>query len=244
MRGRGFLLVDAGSSALERSAGAASSPRGAACLGSRWTAVGTGYGWGAGRWDVRIRGWRPAGRRHHDQRRCLRWHRGAAGRSGTSPAAVGVVLNRISELDLGSALPSWAGLVSEPARLFDGGPVSQQGAICLAEPSHAGEEPPGWRPIFGRVGLLNLETPVEIASGAYRRLRIFAGYAGWDAGQLERELELAMWHVVPAVHDDVFDIQPDSLWRRILRRQGGRACVALHVDAERGTQLSAPCRIG
>ncbi|PFG16352.1 putative transcriptional regulator [Propionicimonas paludicola] len=134
---------------------------------------------------------------------------------------VGVVLNRISELDLGSALPSWAGLVSEPARLFDGGPVSQQGAICLAEPSHAGEEPPGWRPIFGRVGLLNLETPVEIAAGAYRRLRIFAGYAGWDAGQLERELELAMWHVLPAAHDDVFDTQPNSLWRRVLRRQGG-----------------------
>lgn len=134
---------------------------------------------------------------------------------------VGVVLNRLSELDLAGALPAWAGLVTEPPRLFDGGPVSQQGAICLAEPLHTGEEPPGWRPLFGRVGLLNLETPVEIASGAYQRLRIFAGYAGWDAGQLERELELNMWHVVPALIDDVFDTRPQSLWRRVLRRQGG-----------------------
>lgn len=140
-----------------------------------------------------------------------------ADESGT----VGVVLNRLSELDLVSALPAWAGLVSEPVRLFDGGPVSQQGAICLAEPTHPSEDPPGWRPIFGRVGLLNLETPVEIASGAYRRLRIFAGYAGWDSGQLERELELGMWHVVPALLDDVFDTRPESLWRRVLRRQGG-----------------------
>ncbi len=134
---------------------------------------------------------------------------------------VGVVLNRLSDLDLASALPTWAGLVSEPARLFDGGPVSQQGAICLAEPIQPEEEPPGWRPIFGRVGLLNLETPVEIASGAYRRMRIFAGYAGWEAGQLERELELDMWQVVPALIDDVFDTRPESLWRRVLRRQGG-----------------------
>ena len=50
---------------------------------------------------------------------------------------------------------------------------------------------------------------------------IFAGYAGWDAGQLERELEFEMWHVVPALTEDVFDSSPEDLWRRVLRRQGG-----------------------
>lgn len=134
---------------------------------------------------------------------------------------VGVVLNRLSQIELGGALPAWAGLVSDPAGLFDGGPVSQQGAICLSEPWQAGEEPPGWRPVFGNVGLLNLDTPVEIADGAYRNLRVFAGYAGWDAGQLERELSFDMWHVVPAQASDVFDPEPESLWRRVLRRQGG-----------------------
>ena len=62
---------------------------------------------------------------------------------------------------------------------------------------------------------------LHVASGAYRRMRIFAGYAGWEAGQLERELELDMWQVVPALIDDVFDTRPGSLWRRVLRRQGG-----------------------
>ena len=134
---------------------------------------------------------------------------------------VGVVLNRVAEIELADALPAWAKLVSEPQALFDGGPVSQQGAVCLAEPWSETEEPPGWRPVFERVGLLNLDTPVEIAEGAYRHLRIFAGYAGWDAGQLERELEFEMWHVVPAMTDDVFDNSPEDLWRRVLRRQGG-----------------------
>lgn len=140
-----------------------------------------------------------------------------ADESGT----VGVVLNRITRLDLAAALPAWAGLVSPPRALYDGGPVSRQGAICLASPSRPGEEPPGWRRVFDGVGLLNLDTPVEIAEGAYRHLRIFAGYAGWDAGQLEGELEYGMWHVVPATHDDVFDAEPLTLWRRVLRRQGG-----------------------
>jgi putative transcriptional regulator len=140
-----------------------------------------------------------------------------ADESGT----LGVVLNRITTIELSGALPAWSRLVSEPQALFDGGPVSQQGAVCLAEPWAVGEEPPGWRPVFDRVGLLNLDTPIEIAEGTYRRLRIFAGYAGWDAGQLENELEFEMWHVVPALPDDVFDPDPETLWRRVLRRQGG-----------------------
>lgn len=134
---------------------------------------------------------------------------------------VGVVLNRISPVELGSALPNWANLVSAPQTLFDGGPVSQQGAVCLAETWADEDEPPGWRRVFGRVGLLNLDTPVEIADGAYRNLRIFAGYAGWDAGQLENELTFDMWHVVPALLTDPFDADPETLWRRVLRRQGG-----------------------
>lgn len=134
---------------------------------------------------------------------------------------VGVVLNRISPVDLVGALPAWASLVCEPAVLFDGGPVSQQGAVCLGETWKDEDEPPGWRRLFGRIGLLNLETPVEIAEGAYRNLRVFAGYAGWDAGQLEGELDYGMWHVVPAASSDPFDPDPLTLWRRVLRRQGG-----------------------
>ncbi len=140
-----------------------------------------------------------------------------ADESGT----VGVVLNKVTDIELVNALPQWAHLVNAPETLFDGGPVSQQGAVCLARPSSATDDPPGWRRLFDRVGLLNLDTPVEIADGAYADLRIFAGYAGWDAGQLETELEFGMWHVTKARPSDVFDPEPQTLWRRVLRRQGG-----------------------
>ena len=112
-------------------------------------------------------------------------------------------------------------LVSEPPVLFEGGPVSQEGAICLASPRRPDEEPPGWRSLFDTVGLLHLDTPIEIAEGAYRDLRIFAGYAGWAPGQLEHELQQGWWHVVRATYADVYDRDPETLWRRVLRRQGG-----------------------
>ena len=135
--------------------------------------------------------------------------------------ALGVVLNRLSEVELGLVLPGWERLASTPRRLHDGGPVSQEGAICLAAPLVEGEEPPGWRRLFSSIGLLHLETPIELADGAYRDIRIFAGYAGWGSGQLEGELARGLWHPVPATYADVFDPEPATLWRRVLSRQGG-----------------------
>ncbi len=133
--------------------------------------------------------------------------------------ALGVILNEISQTPLDSVLPDWVGSVSEPRLLFHGGPVSPNGAICLASVADEGEEPPGWRPLFDTVGLLHLDTPIEIVAGAYRDLRIFAGYAGWAAGQLQGEIGEGMWHVLAAEYVDVFGRHPTGLWRRVLRRQ-------------------------
>jgi putative transcriptional regulator len=135
--------------------------------------------------------------------------------------ALGVILNEISQTPLDAVLPDWVSSVSEPHLLFHGGPVSPNGAICLASVANAGEEPPGWRPLFDTVGLLHLDTPIEIVSGAYRDLRIFAGYSGWASGQLQAELVEGMWHVVRAEYSDVFGDQPTELWRTVLRRQPG-----------------------
>ena len=142
--------------------------------------------------------------------------------------ALGVILNEISQTRLDAVLPDWVGVVSKPQLLFHGGPVSPNGAICLASVASADEEPLGWRRLFDSahggggqlsVGLLHLDTPIEIVTGAYRDLRIFAGYSGWAAGQLEAEIIEGMWHVLRADYSDIFGGEPLDLWRRVLRRQ-------------------------
>jgi putative transcriptional regulator len=133
--------------------------------------------------------------------------------------ALGVILNEIAQTPLESALPEWSEVVSEPRLLFHGGPVSPNGAICLSSVATPDEEPPGWRRLFDTVGLLHLDTPLEIVSGAYRDLRIFAGYAGWSAGQLQAEISEGMWHIASAEYADVFGRRPLELWRSVLRRQ-------------------------
>lgn len=131
---------------------------------------------------------------------------------------LGVVLNRHSDLELASVLPGWETVVTEPRILFDGGPVSRNGAVCLASVG-GDEEPPGWRRLFDSVGLLHLDTPIELAAGAFDAVRIFAGYAGWAPGQLEAELMRDAWFVATARHDDIFGVDQSDLWQRVLRRQ-------------------------
>jgi putative transcriptional regulator len=74
--------------------------------------------------------------------------------------------------------------------------------------------------VFEGVGFL----PAELGTAAENvtvRARVFAGYAGWDDGQLEAELDESAWIVEPALADDVFSDSPETLWSDVLRRKGG-----------------------
>jgi putative transcriptional regulator len=61
----------------------------------------------------------------------------------------------------------------------------------------------------------------SMATVRFVGVRLFSGYAGWDAGQLEAEIEEGSWYIVPAEERDPISADPEGLWRRVLRRQGG-----------------------
>lgn len=134
--------------------------------------------------------------------------------------SIGVCLHKTAELEMVDALTHFTEHLSPPAVLFEGGPVSQQAAVALAQVADPDEEPPGWKPVFGSVGILDLETPIELVAGAFSHLRIYVGLSGWDAGQLEGELIRGSWFRNLATAEEVFGT-PQDLWRRSLRRIGG-----------------------
>lgn len=136
--------------------------------------------------------------------------------------ALGVVLNRPSPVPVAAVLEDWDEQVADPGVLFRGGPVSTEGALAVALLRTPGEAPVGFREVSGALGILDLDTPVELVDGTLRGMRIFAGYAGWGAGQLEAEIEEGSWYVVPGLAPDAFRDDPDDLWRDVLRRQPGQ----------------------
>ncbi|OEV02986.1 YqgE/AlgH family protein [Streptomyces oceani] len=161
--------------------------------------------------------------------------------------SLGVVLNRPTPVGVSDILEPWAALAGEPGVVFQGGPVSLDAALGVAvvpsggeraDPdstpdalSGSGDGPMGWRRVHGAIGLVDLEAPPELLAAELGSLRIFAGYAGWGAGQLEDELAEGAWYVVESEPGDVSSPDPEALWRSVLRRQRSElAMVATYPD--------------
>jgi len=130
--------------------------------------------------------------------------------------ALGLVLSRPSDVAASEAIPSLEGLPGAESPVFVGGPVQPQAFMALAEFTDLDDAA---APIFDHVGFMSADAEPETLS--IRRVRLFAGYAGWGAGQLEAELAEPAWIVVPAESDDPFVDDPDELWRVAVNRGGG-----------------------
>lgn len=146
--------------------------------------------------------------------------------------ALGVVLNRPSEVRVEGVLEQWAPVVGLPGVLFAGGPVEPQAALAVGTLVDPGSPPVGWRPLFGASGLVDLEAEAGVLRAELSGLRIYAGYAGWGAGQLEAEIEEGSWYVVPAAASDLHSTEPDQLWAQVLRRQPGRLALLTTLPAD------------
>lgn len=135
----------------------------------------------------------------------------------TDEGAAGLVLNRPSPSGVAELVPQLEDLADDGEQVWFGGPVQPNGVLVLGEfldPDDAAV------PLFGSLGFPALDEPAAVVTFTTRR-RVFAGYAGWGAGQLEGELERDDWIVEPASNDDAFTDAPEDLWADVLRRKGG-----------------------
>jgi putative transcriptional regulator len=161
--------------------------------------------------------------------------------------AMGVVLNRPGGIAVEEFLPRWHAAAVPPAELFTGGPVARNAVIGLVrlQPGVAGAPgsgtdpdtdlagagagagagaPEGWRLLIEGerpVGTVDLGTDPAPLGPSIAGARLFSGYAGWETGQLEGEIAEGSWYAVPAEERDPMSADPEGLWSRVLRRQGG-----------------------
>lgn len=134
--------------------------------------------------------------------------------------AAGVILNRPSDAELPERLQRWAPLTAPPVVMFLGGPVGRDTVIAVG--CRDGEDDPtSWQEIVGGIGVVDLAADPDLARAELRSVRLFAGYAGWTAGQLEGEIASGAWFVVDVDARDPATDRPDGLWRAVLARQGG-----------------------
>ena len=142
--------------------------------------------------------------------------------SDDEDGALGVVINQPTGTEVGEVLEPWHGLAGDPRVVFTGGPVQPNAAICLGRSRLGGRAVAAYSELENAplLGTVDLDASPDDVAGAVTEVRVFAGYAGWSAGQLEAEVDEGAWWILDALPSDAFTGRPELLWRQVLRRQG------------------------
>ena len=133
--------------------------------------------------------------------------------------AFGLVLNRGTGNKAGEMIVADlpAGLKESP--LFLGGPVQPTALSYL----HSDEFIPDANVLPNLTLGHSLDSLMDVAESfsPTKKIRLFAGYAGWSGGQLDDEMRRKAWLTHPASLELVFETTPEDLWRVVLTRKGG-----------------------
>lgn len=132
--------------------------------------------------------------------------------------AVGLVINKPTAVPLAKVWPNMKGLQQRSDTVYIGGPVATRRIMLLIRSS---------RPLDDAqqvIDNIHVSTSQKILArlvdraGAAEPFRVYAGYAGWGPGQLEREVARGDWHVLPADAATVFDTAPADVWPTLIRK--------------------------
>jgi putative transcriptional regulator len=130
--------------------------------------------------------------------------------------SMGVVINRPTRVSAHEALPQIEGLDRFEDNVYFGGPVDVGTMVLLFR---ASETPQGATRILGDIHVARDAAVLHELVGQGlddMDLRLYAGYAGWHAGQLDMEITRGGWHVLPGKANLVFDRKPADIWEKLL----------------------------
>src|SRR5258708_11299357 len=132
--------------------------------------------------------------------------------------AMGLIVNRRSDVPLSRVFEDLKQAKGRTDLAYLGGPVETGNVLALLKSQAAPEDA---QKVFGNVYLVSSKDLLEktLAQKAEpNAFHVYLGYAGWGAGQLERELEVGAWRLLSPDTASVFDADPYSVWLRLIRR--------------------------
>ena len=132
--------------------------------------------------------------------------------------AMGLIINRPTEMSLSAAFPDMEELQDSTDTLFLGGPVGKSQILFLILSSNRPEDS---RPVFDDIYISSSRALLQTMAhdgGPGKKFRLYAGYAGWASGQLDREVARGGWHILRADVATVFDKAPSEIWPELIHR--------------------------
>lgn len=134
-------------------------------------------------------------------------------------STVGVILNR----------PSAKRHEKSGAPLYSGGPVMPQVTVAL----FAAERAPiaSFHVVQGVYLSMHPQNVDALPFRPGQRVRFFTGFSGWAPDQLQNELQLDAWYVLPVTEEILFRADTRGLWRELFdKARGSRADRGVKTD--------------
>jgi len=133
----------------------------------------------------------------------------------------GLVINKSLDLELPEEIVNIHNLANANVGMRAGGPV-QTNQMMLLHTSN--KVPQQTLEICDNVylggDLQFLQEALSDTAGP--EIFLCFGYAGWGAGQLEREFLDGGWFIHPCSANTLFHTQPEKMWASLLREMGGK----------------------
>jgi putative transcriptional regulator len=134
--------------------------------------------------------------------------------------AMGLVVNRPSSIAVDAALGSESSM-SLDAPVYIGGPVETSALFVLHNHLNTGHQDREVVPglfLAGSDDSLQSVVHSDTNSKSNGIFRVYCGYAGWGAEQLENEVSRGDWLSVPADSGTVLEEDPYGIWELCTRR--------------------------
>jgi putative transcriptional regulator len=142
--------------------------------------------------------------------------------------AMGLVINHIlpgldfrqllEQLSLGGQ-PVTGGPSADRLQVLSGGPVESARGFILHSEDYMQKDTVRIGDQFGVTGTVDALRAIARGDGP-KRILFILGYAGWGAGQLDRELQDNAWLVVDPDPKLIFETDPDQKWEMAIRKIG------------------------
>jgi putative transcriptional regulator len=132
---------------------------------------------------------------------------------------MGLIVNRQTKVPLSRLSRDLQSARGRTEPVYVGGPVEIAGVMALARSRTKLDDA---KHVSDDIYMISSKPTLEkaIASGSDpKTFRLYLGYAGWSAGQLEWEMGMDAWNVIPANTGIVFDPHPETLWARLVEQQ-------------------------
>ena len=134
-------------------------------------------------------------------------------------STIGVILNR----------PAGKNHEKTGEPMYSGGPVMPQVTLAL----FAAERVPiaSFHVLQGVYLSMHPQNVDALPSRPGQRLRFFTGFSGWAPNQLQRELQLDAWFVLPVTEGILFRADTRGMWKELFEKaRGSRADGRVKTD--------------